>query len=131
MNSPKEPPTDGAGSAVQDAEREVARSKLQFQESLQLASAAGSRLAANVRRKLRPSVLIAVAGGVVVVAGVVVLASRGQQRRVRASARPSATGIVARAAAVWVLRAAALRLAVMLATKLRHAQSLHPPASAN
>ena len=102
---------------IQDAELEVARTKLRFQQSLQLAGETGSRLATDIQRKLTPSLIVALVVGGVVLGGTALVIARGEPRR--RSNQPSATGVVARAVGVWLLRAAALRLAEALAAKFR------------
>jgi hypothetical protein len=108
---------------IQDAELEVARSKLRFQQSLQLAGETGSRLATDIQRKLTPSLIVGLIVGGVVLGGTALVVARGEPRR-RGSNQRSATGVVARAVGVWLLRAAALRLAEALAAKFRES----PPA---
>ena len=103
---------------IQDAELEVARTKLRFQQSLQLAGETGSRLATEIQRKVTPSLIVALVVGGVVLGGTALVVARGAPRR-RGFNQPSATGMVARAVGVWLLRAAALRLAGALATKFR------------
>jgi hypothetical protein len=113
---------------VMEAEREVAEAKQQLQQSLKLAGEAGSRLATVARKKATP-VLIAVAVGVAVVAGVTLVAARSEPRRRRRASSSSASGELARAVGGWVLRAVALRLAVTLAAKFRDAQASRLPSS--
>jgi heme O synthase-like polyprenyltransferase len=105
---------------VQDAELEVARTKQRFQQSLQLAGETGSRLATEMRRKATPALIAVMVVGGAVVAGAAFVVTRGQQRdRSRGTNRPSPTGMLARAVGLWLLRAAALRLAEALAAKFR------------
>jgi heme O synthase-like polyprenyltransferase len=105
---------------VQDAELEVARTKQRFQQSLQLAGETGSRLAVEMRRKATPALIAVMVVGGAVVAGAAFVVTRGQQRdRSRSTNRPSPTGMLARAVGLWLLRAAALRLAEALAAKFR------------
>jgi hypothetical protein len=103
---------------IQDAELEVARTKLRFQQSLQLAGETGSRLATEIQRKLTPSLIVALVVGGVVLGGTAMVVARREPRR-RRPHQPSVSGIVARAVGVWLLRAAALRLAQTLAAKFR------------
>jgi hypothetical protein len=111
---------DDMTTEVQDAELEVARTKQRFEQSLQLAGETGSRLAAEMRRKATPGLLAAVVVGGAVLAGAAFVVARGQQRgRWSGSSRPSPTGMLARAVGVWLLRAAALRLAEAMAAKFR------------
>jgi hypothetical protein len=119
---------DDMTTEVRDAELEVARTKQQFQQSLQLAGETGSRLAAEMRKKATPTLIAAVVVGGVVVAGAAFMVARGQQRgrwrgSNRRSNRPSPTGMLARAVGVWLLRAAALRLAEALSAKFRDSTS--------
>jgi hypothetical protein len=111
---------------VKEAELEVARTKRLLHESLRLASETGSRLAREARRKATPALLVAVALGVAVAAGATLIALRNRPtggRRVRN--QPSLTADLARAAGIWMLRAAALRLGVALTERL--GGSMAPP----
>jgi hypothetical protein len=113
---------------VQDAEVEVARSKQQLQRSLEQAGETSSRLAAEMRKKATPALIAAVVVGGAALAGVAFAVTRGETRPRRGgSGRASPTGILARAVGVWLLRAAALRVAEALAAKLRDSR---PPARA-
>jgi hypothetical protein len=107
---------------VQRAEQEVARTKQRFEQSVQLAGETGSRLAAEMRRKATPALIAAVVVGGAVVAGAAFVVARGGPRR-RGSNQPSATGVLARAVGVWLLRAAALHVAQALAAKFREPTS--------
>jgi len=62
-------------------------------------------------------------GGAAVV-GTAYLVARGEPRHRGSNRRPSAGGMVARAVGVWLLRAAALRLAQALAAKFGDTQPL-------
>jgi hypothetical protein len=105
---------------VEHAELEVARSKRRLQESLHVAGETGSRLATEIRRKATPALIIAAVVGGAVVAGAAITMARSETRRRRSSASASsATGMLARAVGAWLLRAAALRFAEVLAAKLR------------
>jgi protein-S-isoprenylcysteine O-methyltransferase Ste14 len=116
----KQEQRDDMTTQVLDAELEVARSRQRLQDSLQLAGETGSRLAEEMRRKAAPAVIVAVVVGGAVVAGAAFMAARGApRRRWRGSNQASATGILARAVGVWLLRAAALRLAEALTAKFR------------
>jgi hypothetical protein len=108
---------------VLDAELEVARTKRRFQESLQLAGETSSRLATEMRRKATPALIVAVVAGSAVVAGAAFVVTRREPRR-RRSHQPSATGMVARAVGIWLLRAAALHLAQVLVAKFRDSTPL-------
>ena len=113
---------------VEHAELEVARSKQRLQESLHVAGETGSRLATEIRKKATPALIIAAAVGGAVVAGAAITMARSETRRRRRSSGVSAaTGILARAVGAWLLRAAALRFAEVLAAKLRDST---PPALA-
>jgi hypothetical protein len=113
---------DDMTTEVQHAEQEVERTKQRFEQSLQLAGETGSRLAAEMRRKATPALIVAVVVGGAAVAGAALVVARGGPRR-RVSNQPSATGILARAVGVWLLRAAALHLAQTLAAKFRDSAS--------
>lgn len=105
---------------VVDAEREVARTKLRLRESLQLASETGSRLVTEVRKQATPVLLVAAAVGVVAVAGLAIATGRGTPGRGwRASKQPSPSRQLAREAGIWLLRAAAWRVATALAVRFR------------
>lgn len=112
---------------VHDAELELARTKQLFQESLQLAGEATTRLATEMRKKATPAMIAAVVVGGAVLAGAVYTVARGEPRTRWRSSRQSPTGILARAVGAWLLRAAALRVAEALSAKLRHST---PPALA-
>lgn len=113
---------------VQDAELEVARSKQQLQQSLQHAGETSSRLAAEIRNKATPALIAAVVVGGAVLAGAAYTLGRGNTRpRWRSASSASPTGILARAVGVWLLRAAAVRVAEAFAAKLRDST---PPALA-
>jgi hypothetical protein len=130
MLSTNEAETGEAPTDVTSAEQEVARAKRQLQESLRSAGEAGSRLAREARNQLTPMVLVTVAVGVAVVAGVALVAARdAPQRRARATNRASWGGILARAAGAWLLRAVALRVAEALEARLRDAPALGHSAS--
>jgi hypothetical protein len=105
---------------VHDAELEVARTKQLFQESLQLAGETSTRLAAEMRKKVTPTLIAAVVVGGAVLAGAAFAVARGEPRARWRSSRASPTGIVARAIGAWLLRAAALRVAEALAEKFRN-----------
>jgi hypothetical protein len=114
---------------VEDAERDVATTKQQLQESLRLAGEAGTRLAVAARKKVTPTLVVAVVAGVAIVAGVTLVAARNSSRpRRRASGQPTLTGILARAAGTWLVRAIALRVAVKMAEKFRDPQTSSTPA---
>ena len=112
---------------VHDAELEVARTKQLFQESLQLAGETSHRLAAEMRKKATPALIVAVVVGGAVLAGAAFTVARGDTRARWRSSRPSPTGILARAIGAWLLRAAALRVAEALAAKFGNST---PPALA-
>lgn len=112
---------------VEHAELEVARSKQRLQESLHIAGETGSRLATEIRRKATPALIIAGVVGGAVAAGAAITMARSETRRRRRSGVSSATGMLARAVGAWLLRAAALRFAEVLAAKLRDSA---PPALA-
>lgn len=103
---------------VEHAELEVARSKQRLQESLHAAGETGSRLAAEIRRKATPALIIAaIVGGAVVAGAAITMERSATRRRLSSSGVSSATGILARAVGAWLLRAAALRFAGALAAK--------------
>jgi hypothetical protein len=115
---------------VEDAEQQVAASKQRFQESLRSAGEAGTRLAVEARKKVTPALLAAVVAGVVVVAGVALVASRSKRRaRGRQAPQPSLTGELTRAAGTWLLRAVALRLAANIAARFRDPPTERTPVS--
>jgi hypothetical protein len=104
---------------VMNAERDVARTKQRFQESLQLAGETGSRLVAEMRAKATPKLLVAVVVSGAVVAGAAFMVARREPRRHRRTSNAaSPTGALVRAVGVWLLRAAALRLTATLVAKL-------------
>lgn len=103
---------------VEQAERDVATSKRRFQESLRLAGETGTRLAADVRKKATPAVMVTVAASVALVAGVTFAASRSRaapRRRVRRE--PSFAGDLTRAAGGWVLRTLVLHVVTTMAAR--------------
>ena len=104
---------------IEAAELDVARTKQRFQQSLELAGETSSRLAAEMRKKATPAMIVAVVvvGGAAL-AGAAFVVTRGERRsRWGSSNRPTTTGILARAAGVWLLRTAALRLSEALVAK--------------
>lgn len=118
---------------VQDAERDVAKSKQRFQESLRAAGETGTRLAGEVRKKMTPTLIVATVVGAAAV-GVAVVVARGSSRpRWRRNEEPSLAGQVARAAGMWLLRAVAVKVAQQLVAKLQDAQTpaLAPPRPAS
>lgn len=110
-------------SDVQDAERDVAKSKQRFQESLRVAGETGTRLAGEVRKQITPTLVVAAVVGAAAVGVAVVVARSGSRRRWRAAQQPTLTGQVARAAGMWLLRAIAVRMVQQLAVKFRDAQT--------
>jgi hypothetical protein len=110
-------------SDVQDAERDVAKSKRRLQESLRVAGETGTRLAVEVRKKVTPTLVVAALAGAAVVGVALLVARRNSRPRWRAPQQPSLTGQVARAAGMWLLRAVAVRVAGELAAKFRDAQA--------
>jgi hypothetical protein len=115
---------DDMTTEILDAELEVARSKARLQQSLQVAGETGSRLATEMRSKATPALIAAVLVGGAAVVGTAYLVARREPRHRGWSRRPSAGGMVARAVGVWLLRAAALRLAQALAAKFGDTQPL-------
>lgn len=113
---------------IEAAELDVARTKQLFQESLELAGETSSRLAAEMRRKATPALVVAVVvvGGAAL-AGAAFAMTRGESRnRWATSSRPTATGILARAVGVWLLRTAALRLSETLVAKFAASAPARP-----
>jgi len=108
---------------VQDAERDVAKKKQRFQESLRVAGETGTRLAGEVRKKMTPTLVVAAVVGAAAVGVAVVVARSGSRPRWRAPQAPSLTGQVARAAGMWLLRAVAVRVAQQLVVQFRDSQT--------
>lgn len=108
---------------VQDAERDVAKSKQRFQESLRVAGETGTRLAGEVRKKMTPTLVVAAVVGAAAVGVAVVVARSSSRPRWRPAHQSSLTGQVARAAGMWLLRAIAVRVAQELTVKFREAQT--------
>lgn len=116
---------DDVTSEIQDAELEVTRTKQRLRQSLQVAGETGSRLATEMRSKATPALIAAVLVGGVAVAGTTYLVvARREPRRRSSGHQPSAGAIVVRAIGVWLLRAAALRLAQALAAKFGDSRPL-------
>jgi hypothetical protein len=77
-----------------------------------------------MRRKATPALIAAVVVGGAVMAGAAFVVARGQRRRRwPSSSPPSPTGMLARVVGVWLLRAAASRMAEALAAKFLDATS--------
>ena len=112
---------------IEAAELDVARTKQLFQQSLELAGETSSRLAAEMRKKATPAMILAVVVGGAALAGAAFAMTRGESRRGwGSSSRPTATGILARAVGAWLLRAAALRLSEALVAKLADSAPARP-----
>lgn len=110
-------------SDVQDAERDVAKSKQRLHDSLRQAGETGTRLAMEVRKKMTPTLVVAAVVGATAVGVAVIIARSSSRPRWRAPRQPTLTGQVARAAGMWLLRAVALRVAAELSTRFRDAQT--------
>jgi hypothetical protein len=77
-----------------------------------------------MRKKATPALIAAVVVGGAVIAGAAFVVARGQpRRRWSGSNQPSPAGMLARAIGVWLVRAAASRVAEALAAKFLDATS--------
>lgn len=108
---------------VQDAERDVAKSKERLHESLRAVGETGTRLAVEVRNKVTPTLVVAAVAGAAAVGLAVMVARRSSRPSWRANQDPTLTGRLARAAGMWLLRAVAVRVAAELASKFRDSQT--------
>lgn len=107
------------------AELAVEQSKAELNRSLRRVSRSSERLLNRVSAELKPGMVIAgVVVGVVTLTGVTVALVRGRARRREwlAPERPSALGMVVKAAGLWALRVAARSAAQALVARLREGE---------
>jgi len=111
---------------VQEAERDVERSKQRLQESLRVVGETGNRLATEVSQKAGPALVAAVVVGAAAT-GLAIAISRSRSRsRWGAPKGPSFARDLAHAAGAWLVRTLALKLAAEMAARLREPEHSGP-----